>query len=74
MYTDDQFQWITKREKFGPVVEPSNITELLIYSGAASHVRPCRMTAGFSYKEASLKATGYTGYIPGYAESEVPIG
>ena len=58
MYTDDQFQWITMLEKVGPVVEQSNITELLMDSGAASHVRPCRMTAGYSYEEAFLKATG----------------
>ena len=57
-YTDDQFQWITMMEKVGPVVETSNITELLMDSGAASHVRPCRMTAGYSYEEALLKATG----------------
>ena len=29
-------------------VEQSNITELLMDSGAASPVRPCRMTAGYS--------------------------
>ena len=39
-YTDDQFQWITMLEKVRPVVEQSNITELLMDSGAASHVRP----------------------------------
>ena len=47
-YTDDQFQWITMREKVGPVVEQSNITELLMDYGAASHVRPCRVAAGYS--------------------------
>ena len=56
-YTDDQFQWITMLEEVGPVVEQSNITELLMDSGAASHVRPCRMTAGFSYEEAFLADT-----------------
>ena len=56
--TDDQFQWITMLEKVGPVVEQSNITELLMDSGAAGHVRPCRMTAGYSSEEAFLKATG----------------
>ena len=58
MYTDDQFQCITMLEKVGPMVEQSNITELLMGSGAASHVRPCRMTAGYSYEEAFLNATG----------------
>ena len=47
-YTDDQFQWITLLEKVGPVVEQSNITELLMDSGAASQMRPCSMTAGYS--------------------------
>ena len=46
-YSDDQFQWITMPEKVGLVVELSNIAELLMHSGAASHVRPCRMTAVF---------------------------
>ena len=36
------------REEVGPVVEQSHITELLMDSGAASQVRPCRMTAGYS--------------------------
>ena len=44
-------------EKVGPVVEQSNITELLMESGAASDVRPCRMTAGYSCEEAFLNAT-----------------
>ena len=56
-YTDDQFQWVTMLEKVGPVVEQSNITELLMDYGAASQVRPCRMTAGYSYEEAFLNAT-----------------
>ena len=34
--------------KVGPVVEQLNITEFLKDYGAASHVRPCRMTAGYS--------------------------
>ena len=57
-HTADQFQWITMLEKVGPVVAQSNITELLMDSGAASHVRPCRMTVGYSYKKVFLKATG----------------
>ena len=36
------------RGKVGLVVEQSNITEFLMDSGAASQVRPCRMTAGYS--------------------------
>ena len=44
-------------EKVGPVVEQSNITELLMDSGAASQVRTCRMTAGYSYEEPFLNAT-----------------
>ena len=57
-YTDEQFQWITMLEKVGAVVEQSNITELLMDSGAASHVKQCRMTAGHSYDGAFLRATG----------------
>ena len=34
-YTDDQFHWITTMGKVGPVGEQSNITELLLDSGAA---------------------------------------
>ena len=55
-YTDDQFQWITMREKVGPVVEQSNITELLLDSGAACRVLPCRVTVGYSC-DAFLNAT-----------------
>ena len=55
-HTDDQFQWITMREKVAPVVEQSNITELLMDCGAASHARPCRVTAGYSC-DAFLNAT-----------------
>ena len=43
-------------EKVGLVVEQSNITERLMDSGAASHVRPCRVTAGCSW-DAFLNAT-----------------
>ena len=44
------------REKVGPVLEQSNITELLLGSGAACRVRPCRVTAGYSC-DAFLDAT-----------------
>ena len=73
-YTDDLFQWITMLEKVGPVEEQSNITELLMDSGAASHVRPCRMTAGYSYEEAFLKATGAQVASQGMLKGEVPVG
>ena len=56
-YTDDQFHWITTMGKVAPVVEQSNITELLLDSGAACRVRPCRVTAGYSC-DAFLTATG----------------
>ena len=56
-FTDDQFHWITTMEKVGPVVEQSNITELLLESGAACRVRPCRVIAGYSC-DAFLTATG----------------
>ena len=56
-YTDDQFHWITTTGKVGPVVEQANITELLLDSGAACRVRPCRVTAGYS-RDAFLTATG----------------
>ena len=72
-YTDDQFQWITLLEKVGLVVEQSNITELLMDSGAASQVRPCRMTAGYSC-DAFPNATDTQVTSQGYAESEVPFG
>ena len=73
-YTDEQFQWITMLEKVGAVVEQSNITELLMDSGAASHVKPCRMTAGHSYEGGISESHRCTGNISGNAESEVPIG
>ena len=58
MYTNDQFQSITMLEKVGPVVEQSNITELLLDSRAACRVRPCRVTAGYACEDAVLTATG----------------
>ena len=42
-YTDDQFE-------FAPVVEQSLITEFLMDYGVAGHVRPCRITVGYSYE------------------------
>ena len=60
------------RGTVGPVVEQSNITELLMDYGAASHVRSCRVTTGCSC-DAFLNATD-TDYISGYPECEVPIG
>ena len=57
-FTDDQFQGITMQEKVGPVVEQLNITELMMDSGAACHVWPCRMIVGYSFEEAFLTTTG----------------
>ena len=45
-YTDDQFHLITTMEKVGLMVGQSNITELLLDTGAACRVRSCRVTAG----------------------------
>ena len=72
--TDGRFPWITMLEKVGFLVEQSNITELLMDSGAASHVWLCRMTAVFFLRGGISERHRYTGYISGYAGSEVPIG
>ena len=53
--------------KVGPAVEQSNITELLLDSGVASQVRPCRMTAGCSC-DAFLTATGAQATFQGTVE------
>ena len=58
-------------ENVGPVVEQSNITELLLDSGAACRVRPCRVTAGFPVMH-SLTATGAETTFQGTLGSEVP--
>ena len=42
----------------GLVVERSNDIEFLVDSGAACHAWPCRTTAGSSYGETVLTATG----------------
>ena len=74
MYTNDQFQSVTMLEKVGPVVEQSNITELLLGSRAACRVRPCRVTAGYSCEDAVLTATGPKATFQGSPRSEVPKG
>ena len=53
--------------KVGPVVEQSNITELLLDSGAACRVRPCRVTARDSC-DAFLTATGAQATFQGTLE------
>ena len=53
--------------KVGPVVEQSNITVLLLDSGAACRVRPCRVTAGYSC-DAFLTATGAQATFQGTLE------
>ena len=59
-YTDDQSLWILMLmlAQVGLVVERSNDIEFLVDSGTACHSWLCRTTAGSSYGETFLTATG----------------